>query len=47
MCPANRERVGLGIDGSNSAAAVRSIVAAEDAVFGRYGWHNYQSGQIH
>jgi alkanesulfonate monooxygenase SsuD/methylene tetrahydromethanopterin reductase-like flavin-dependent oxidoreductase (luciferase family) len=31
MCPANRERVGLGIDGSNSAAAVRSIVAAEDA----------------
>jgi F420-dependent oxidoreductase-like protein len=26
-----RERVGLGIDGSNSAAAVKSIVAAEDA----------------
>jgi F420-dependent oxidoreductase-like protein len=26
-----RERVGLGIDGSNSASAVKSIVAAEDA----------------
>jgi alkanesulfonate monooxygenase SsuD/methylene tetrahydromethanopterin reductase-like flavin-dependent oxidoreductase (luciferase family) len=26
-----RERVGLGIDGSNSAAAVKSIIAAEDA----------------
>jgi F420-dependent oxidoreductase-like protein len=26
-----RERIGLGIDGSNSAAAVKSIVAAEDA----------------
>jgi alkanesulfonate monooxygenase SsuD/methylene tetrahydromethanopterin reductase-like flavin-dependent oxidoreductase (luciferase family) len=26
-----RERVGLGIDGSNSAASVKSIVAAEDA----------------
>jgi F420-dependent oxidoreductase-like protein len=27
----SRERIGLGIDGSNSAAAVKSIVAAEDA----------------
>jgi F420-dependent oxidoreductase-like protein len=26
-----RERIGLGVDGSNSAAAVKSIVAAEDA----------------
>jgi hypothetical protein len=26
-----RERIGLGIDGSNSASAVKSIVAAEDA----------------
>ena len=26
-----RERVGLGIDGSNSAAAVKSIIAAENA----------------
>lgn len=32
-----RERVGLGIDGSNSASAVKSIVAAEDAGSGRYG----------
>ena len=36
-----RERVGLIIDGANAAVAVKSIIAAEDAGIGRYGWHSH------
>jgi hypothetical protein len=42
-----RERVGLGIDGSNSASAVKSIVAAEDAGVRRVWMAQNQPGQIH
>ena len=41
-----RERVGLIVDGTNAAAATKTIVGAEDAGYGKSGWYNHLFGQI-
>ena len=42
-----RERVGLVVDGTNAAAAVKTIAAAEAAGYGKYGWYNHLARQTY
>ena len=42
-----RERVGVVVDGTNAAAAIKTIIAAEVAGYAKYGWLNHLIGRIY